>query len=619
MDKFLNRNRDKEKDDGEKSGSASSTLPKSTSTLSSVPKKRMYQAEYLGFGFIMSEKDASRPLCLICSAVLSNESMRPSKLKGHLETKHPELKHKPKEYFEMQLSSHKQQSKKIKRFTSTSLQAQIASFKIAHLLAKKKKSHTTAEEVIMPALEIAAECMLSNEAVEKFKSIPLSHHTVSRRIQDMSDDIKSQLRENFVDSSTTKLWAIQLDESTDISGKAQLLSFIRCIRNGRIINEYFFCRELISTSTGEDVFLIVNDSVKEFGLKWKDCVSVCTDGAPSMQGRNKGFVAHVLRQNKDVRIVHCMIHREVLVSKALPSGLSSTLNEVVKVVNYIKANPLRSRIFSALCEAMDSDYCGLLYHTEVRWLSKGKVLNRFVHMKTEVISFIESENVTFDFLKDGAWWLKVSFLSDLFDKFNAVNLSLQGACENFISLTGKLKSFQEKLVVWKRNVKNNIFKSFPTVDENPLKAEIKKMVEDTLERISASFDKYFPNLDVSGMEWVLNPFIERETKLEPETEENLIELRNDIIFKNLFAEKELSEFWICLNRQYPLLTREALKLLLPFGSSYLCEQGFSTLTEMKSKKRERLQIVDEEMRVSLSTTEPRLSLICSRKEAHVSH
>ena len=72
-------------------------------------------------------------------------------------------------------------------------------------------------------------------------------------------------------------------------------------------------------------------------------------------------------------------------------------------------------------------------------------------------------------------------------------------------------------------------------------------------------------------------------------------------------------------RKYPLLTREALKLLLPFGSSYFCEQGFSTLTEIKSKKRERLQIVDEEMRVGLSTTEPRLSLICSRKEVHVSH
>ena len=133
-------------------------------------------------------------------------------------------------------------------------------------------------------------------------------------------------------------------------------------------------------------------------------------------------------------------------------------------------------------------------------------------------------------------------LNDFFDKFNAVNLSLQEECENFISLTGKLKSIQEKLVVWKRNVKNNIFKSFPTFDKNPLKAEIKKMIEDTLERISASFDKYFPNLDVSGMEWVLNPFIERETKLDPEAEENLIELRNDIIFKNLLPRKNSLSF-----------------------------------------------------------------------------
>ncbi|ESN92170.1 hypothetical protein HELRODRAFT_181637 [Helobdella robusta] len=43
-----------------------------------------------------------------------------------------------------------------------------------------------------------------------------------------------------------------------------------------------------------------------------------------------------------------------------------------------------------------------------------------------------------------------------------------------------------------------------------------------------------------------------------------------------------------------------IESLLPFGSSYLCEQGFSTLTEMKSKKRERLQMIDEEMRVCLS-------------------
>ncbi|UYV75047.1 K02A2.6-like [Cordylochernes scorpioides] len=145
------------------------------------------------------------------------------------------------------------------------------------------------------------------------------------------------------------------------------------------------------------------------------------------------------------------------------------------------------------------------------------------------------------------------------------------------------------------------FASFPMVQENPSKSIIKKEVEETLTLLSASFDKYFPYLDVEKMEWVVNPFMHCEIQhLEEEMQENLIDLKNDLVFKRLFTEKELSEFWLCLNSKFPKLSNAAIESLLPFGSSYLCEQGFLTLTEMKSKKRERLQMIDEEMRVCLS-------------------
>ena len=99
---------------------------------------------------------------------------------------------------------------------------------------------------------------------------------------------------------------------------------------------------------------------------------------------------------------------------------------------------------------MDSDFKSLLYHTEVRWLSKGKVLKRLVHLKVEVISFLEVEETDFGFdLLDEIWWLKVQFLSDLFDKLNFLNLSLQGPSENIISSTSKMKSFNEKMTLWK--------------------------------------------------------------------------------------------------------------------------------------------------------------------------
>jgi hypothetical protein len=60
------------------------------------------------------------------------------------------------------------------------------------------------------------------------KLIPLSADTIARRIQDMSCVIDQQLAEHFADNQEpfSKLWALQIDESTDISNKAQLLAYV---------------------------------------------------------------------------------------------------------------------------------------------------------------------------------------------------------------------------------------------------------------------------------------------------------------------------------------------------------------------------------------------------------
>jgi hypothetical protein len=75
------------------------------------------------------------------------------------------------------------------------------------------------------------------------------------------------------------------------------------------------------------------------------------------------------------------MHREALASHDLEPKLHSVLQEAMKVVNFVKPRTLNSRLFAVLCEEMQADHNSLLLHSEVRWLSRRKVLKRLVELK----------------------------------------------------------------------------------------------------------------------------------------------------------------------------------------------------------------------------------------------
>lgn len=71
----------------------------------------------------------------------------------------------------------------------------------------------------------------------------------------------------------------------------------------------------------------------------------------------------------------------------LPCGLKLVLEEAVKVVNFIKSRPSKLRIIKALCDEMISSHSALLFHTEVRWLSRVKVLTSLFRAQVRDTSF----------------------------------------------------------------------------------------------------------------------------------------------------------------------------------------------------------------------------------------
>ena len=163
--------------------------------------------------------------------------------------------------------------------------------------------------------------------------------------------------------------------------------------------------------------------------------------AHSCKGKT-GFFAHVRHLNPNVFVVHCMIHKETLIFKILPTNLHSAMKQVVEVVNFIKTRPIQSRLFTQLCQEMDSKFKCLLFYTEVCWLLRGKVLKRVCQLKTEICSFLDAQKKDFGFsVHDELWWLQVQFIADLFKKVYVLNSRLQGPSENTITATSTLNFF----------------------------------------------------------------------------------------------------------------------------------------------------------------------------------
>ena len=76
----------------------------------------------------------------------------------------------------------------------------------------------------------------------------------------------------------------------------------------------------------------------------------------------------------------------------MPDSLKDVLDTTVKMVNFVKARPLNSCVFSTLCNDKGSDHVRLLQHSEVRCLSRGKVLTCFFKLRDELKAFFTDHN-----------------------------------------------------------------------------------------------------------------------------------------------------------------------------------------------------------------------------------
>ncbi|KAK2707332.1 hypothetical protein QYM36_015124 [Artemia franciscana] len=115
----------------------------------------------------------------------------------------------------------------------------LASYEISKIIVKARKSHNIGETVILPAVSAIISSVVKQNAIEITNSIPLSNSSVSRRIDEMVEDVEKQLIAHL----QVKQFALQLDESTLRDNEALLLAYVRFNNEGPK-EEMLFARSL---------------------------------------------------------------------------------------------------------------------------------------------------------------------------------------------------------------------------------------------------------------------------------------------------------------------------------------------------------------------------------------
>ena len=219
----------------------------------------------------------------------------------------------------------KSQLSTISKFTQLPSKALLASYQVAHRIAKYKKPHSIAEELILPAAIDLATTMIGKGAAEKLKSVPLSNDTVCRRIGDMALDIHDQMKQ--------REFGLQLDAAADGSRDAHLICYVRFVDFSlhSLVEELLFCKPIEVNCRGIDLFNIIDNFISTNNLDWENCISICTDGARAMFGSRSGLRSLIQERAPMAKWVHCMIHREALVARELSPELGATVEIVTKV------------------------------------------------------------------------------------------------------------------------------------------------------------------------------------------------------------------------------------------------------------------------------------------------
>ncbi|XP_027132767.1 general transcription factor II-I repeat domain-containing protein 2A [Larimichthys crocea] len=386
-----------------------------------------------------------------------------------------------------------------------------------------------------------------------------------------------------------------------------------------------------------------------------------------MTGAHRGFVALLQKSLEKLLTFHCILHQEALCAKTFPPKCTEVMNVVIQIVNKIMANGLNHRQFRALLDDGRDHYSDLLLHNRVRgwWLSRGEVLKRFAACLEEMKTFMRSKGLSFPELEQPEWLEKLHFMVDMTAHLNTLNTTLQGRGATALNMLEEVLVFERKLTVLARDLQRGTLSHFPSLREFKQDHKLinSEYLQSAITTMQASFEKRFhefreekTTLSFPVTPLNIDPSLLNVTAFagvsQPDLELELADIADKDMWVSKFKrltydlkdvarqkatlaqnhkwsdienlprpDKLVFETWNAIPDTYMNMKKYAFGVLSIFGSTYACEQLFSTMNYIKNKHRSRLadDSLQSCVKMKVTSYSPDLQTLSAEVQEQKSH
>jgi len=387
---------------------------------------------------------------------------------------------------------------------------------------------------------------------------------------------------------------------------------------------------IVGTTKGSDLFDKLMETFQNLDLQWNKLVNITTDGAKNMSGTGIGLIGQINNHMRTLNcekllVFHCIIHQQSLIGKVLK--FEDVMGIVIKSINFIRSIGLNHRLFKEFLKSIEAEHGDVLYHTDVRWLSRGFILERFFNLRSEIEIFLIEKGREVLELKDEVWIWKLAFMADLVGHLNMLNLQLQGKNKLVSELYSNVKAFENKLALFINQIsKCNFahFKSCQSIPENARDSFPIDIAVNALKKIEEEMHRRFKDFKYIEQDLIFfqNPLSINIEEVKEELQLEVIDLQSSIDLKSEFKNLNLIDFYKRLPQcEYSNLKKFAMKMIVCFGSTYICEFTFSKMSYIKNKYRNTLtdDHLQDILRLSSTEIQPNYQQMCAEHQMHGSH